>query len=110
MVKLTQKDKLALSIFKNKLTKALNKDRPHLILFGSKARSDSRPDSDIDVLIIIKEISLQKRQIISDIATEIFLEKQVDISPHVYSQKEYQNFLSLQTPFMLLIKREGLAI
>lgn len=110
MPKLTQKDKSALSIFKKRMRKALEKDRIRLILFGSKARGDHHPNSDIDVLIIVKNMTPKKSRIISNIATEIFLEKQVDISPHVYSQKEYQKLLSLQTPFMLFVKQEGLII
>lgn len=109
MANLNKKDKLTLSSFKEKINEAL-KNKPRLILFGSKARGDSHSSSDLDVLVILNQLTPEKRQMISDIATDAFLKDGVDISPHIYSQKEYKELLSLQTPFMLSVKEEGLVI
>lgn len=110
MVNLNKKDKSALLNFKEKINKILEKDNPRLILFGSKARGDSDPNSDIDVLVIVNQLTPENRRVISDAATDVFLKDNIDISPHIYSQKEYKELSSLQTPFMLSIKQEGLAV
>lgn len=110
MTKLPKKDKFILSIFKNQIKEILKEDNPRLILFGSKARGDFGYGSDIDILIILKKVTPEKRDIISDIATEIFLKKGIDLSPHIYSEREYQELLLLQTPFMSTVKQEGVII
>lgn len=110
MVKLPKKDTIALSDFKHKLAQTLKNEKPKLILFGSKARGDFKRGSDIDVLIILKHSTPEKRRLISDLATDIFLKQKVDISPHIYSRDEYKKFRSLETPFTLLIKQDGIII
>lgn len=110
MVKLPSKDIKALSDFKTKLAQTFIDERLKLILFGSKARGDFRRDSDIDVLVVLKQSTPKKRRIISDLATDIFLTQRVDISPHIYSHEEYKKFRSLETPFMLSVKQDGVII
>ena len=57
------------------------KGRIHsIVLFGSVARGEARPDSDIDFLIIINEDSATKRRI-DDISYNISLEDDVVIQP-----------------------------
>ncbi|OGF21507.1 hypothetical protein A2Y83_04490 [Candidatus Falkowbacteria bacterium RBG_13_39_14] len=110
MSQLSKQDKNALDEFKKKLADSSKYDLPNLILFGSKARGNARKNSDLDLLIIFKKLTPQKRWLVSDLATEIFLEREIDISPHVYSKKEYEDFLKLQTPFTLSIKKEGITV
>lgn len=110
MVKLSKKDMSALLSFKTKVSRVLSEDNPRLTLFGSKVRGGSKSSSDIDVLVVVERLTSRKRAIISDIATDIYLETDIDISPHIYPKKERGKLLSLQTPFMLSIKQEGLAV
>ncbi len=46
-----------------------------LILFGSRARGDARPDSDYDVAVIVRNLSDRRRvrRILSDIAYDYIL-------------------------------------
>lgn len=110
LMKLSEKEKSALSFFKKELKKRLGKDKIRLTLYGSKARGDFHDDSDIDILVVSEKLTAKKHQIISDLATDIFLETQIDVSPHIYSREEYQKLVSLQTPFMLSIQRDGIII
>jgi len=60
--KLTKKEKEALKEFKRKIIQKFSKEVLELKLFGSKVRGDSRKDSDIDVLIVLKSLSKKKRR------------------------------------------------
>ncbi|MBI2459826.1 MAG: nucleotidyltransferase domain-containing protein [Parcubacteria group bacterium] len=110
MLKIPLKDTIAIAYFKDRLARTLEDERPKLILFGSKARGDFKPGSDIDILIVLKRTTPEKRRLISDVATDIFLKQQVDISPHIYSSNEYKKLRSLETPFMLSVKQDGITI
>jgi hypothetical protein len=60
------------------------------ILFGSKARGDSTPDSDIDVLVILNEEEGQTRSQILTIASRISLNYDVLLNPIIVSEDRYQ--------------------
>ena len=72
------------------------------ILYGSEARGDARPDSDIDLLILLdkEDISLKEEQ-------EIEFETGVIISPRVFSKKIWEK---LTTPFSENVMKEGIAL
>lgn len=110
MVKLLAKEKSVLFDFKKKVKSVFKKDNPRLILFGSKARGDFKPYSDTDVIVVLKKLTLSKKRVVSDFATDIFLDKNIDISPHIYSEKEFKELLALETPFMLSVKKDGVKI
>lgn len=110
MVKLLEKEKIVLLDFRKRVNNAFSKDNPRLILFGSKARGDFKSDSDTDILVILKKLTPYKKRTVSDFATDIFLEKNIDISPHIYSEKEFNELSKLETPFMLSVKKDGVRI
>ncbi len=108
---LNQKEKKALQEFKQKLKKELGSDFLELKLFGSKARGDSRKDSDIDVLVIAKKDTSKVRDKIIDTSMET-LHKYDDIyiSTHVYSKKDYMRYCNIPTVFMQIIKQEAISL
>ena len=110
MNKIREKRKRALMDFKKKLLSALGDDILVLKLFGSQARGDFRKDSDIDVLIVLNSLSRKKKDFIMDLTTQILLEYGVDISPIIYSKKEYDYYNRLPTVFMQILKREAVPL
>jgi predicted nucleotidyltransferase len=56
------------------------------ILFGSTARGDSQPESDIDILLIADEDGWRFQHAISDVASDVSLEYDVLIGPRVIAQ------------------------
>ena len=59
-------------------------------LFGSKARGDSRPWSDIDILIIVDRDDWQLSHAISTLAADVSLEYDVLIGPRVIGQERWE--------------------
>ena len=61
------------------------------VLFGSKARGDSTPDSDIDILLIVDEDDWQFSHVISTIAARVSLEYDVLIGPRVIGRERWES-------------------
>lgn len=69
--KLTSIEKKALIEFKQELYRKFPNRVKKIILYGSRARGESKPDSDIDVLIIADDDDLKLAEKIGDISWTI---------------------------------------
>ena len=81
------------------------------ILYGSEARGDARPDSDIDLLLLVDKDRLtyaDKDRIIAPFY-DIELETGVVISMMILPRKEWESRPFL-TPFQDNIHREGITL
>ena len=83
-----------------------------VILYGSEARGDARPDSDIDILILLPEFKdikryIAKRSEISGHLFELSLDLDVDISPLVLPRNVWN---VRKTPFTINVTNEGIRI
>jgi predicted nucleotidyltransferase len=75
-------------------------------LFGSKARGDFGKDSDLDVAVVLKQVDFVTKCLVIDIAYEELLKTDVEISPLVFSQDEYERQRREGYPIILEIERD----
>jgi predicted nucleotidyltransferase len=81
-----------------------------LRLFGSKARGDSDPESDIDVLIVLENYDWEIEKAVSRLCFDINIEYGVLLVPVLYSRAEYESDLTKVTPFYQNVRKEGVLV
>lgn len=78
-----------------------------LRVFGSRARGDASPESDLDVFIELEEATPEQRQRISEIAWEVGFEMDRVISTLVTTRDDLERGAMGANPLLLQIEREG---
>lgn len=78
-----------------------------LRVFGSRARGDAAPDSDLDVFIELEEATPELRQRISEIAWEVGFEMDRMISTVVTTRDDLEHGAMGANPLVLNVEREG---
>lgn len=78
-----------------------------LRVFGSRARGDAAPDSDLDVFIELEESTPELRQRISEIAWEVGFEMDRVISTVVTTRAELEHGAMGANPLVLKVEQEG---
>ncbi len=79
-----------------------------LRVFGSRARGDATPDSDLDLFIELEEATPELRQRISEIAWEVGFEMDRVISTVVTTRHDLEHGAMGANPLVLNIEREGI--
>ncbi len=80
-----------------------------ILLYGSRARGDERPDSDIDILVVLKDDFdySEMLELSSDFAASLSLENDVVISRAFVSKEQFEH---RQTPFLMNVRREAVPV
>jgi predicted nucleotidyltransferase len=108
--RLTQREQDAVYDFLQRLQRGFGRAVRQTTLFGSKARGDSGPDSDIDILVIVDEESWSLRDSVSVIASRVSLEYGVLIGPRVIGQERWERMARENLSLYQNITREGISI
>jgi predicted nucleotidyltransferase len=108
-LKLTKKQYQALKEFKKQVTDLT--EVTDFYLFGSYARGEADNESDLDVLIITDELLVrEEKHLITDIAFEINLKYETNISATVVFQDSWEEGEYSVIPLHREIECEGIPI
>ena len=106
------KRQLGLTEFVKRLRQSLSANVVDVRLFGSEARGEATPESDIDVLVVVQpegeRVALEDRVI--DIAFDVNLEFGVYLSPRVITPGILNDRVWRETPFVRNVVGESIPL
>ena len=105
--KMTESDLSILKIFAQRVRAHFPEAR--VWAFGSRARGEAHPDSDLDVCVVVKGLDEDDDRTIIDAAWEVGFANDVIISTVTFSLKEFTEGPLTRSPIVAEIRRNGVA-
>ena len=107
---LTVNEEKAVELFIEKLLTEFSQDIIDVRLFGSKARHNADPDSDLDILVLVKRPDYAFKHAILWLAAELSLTYDVLLSPRVLSLATWQKMIQANTLFYRTVCTDGIPL
>ena len=107
---MNQKDSKAVEEFRKKVRELLGNNLERLALFGSKAEGRDTWDSDIDILVLIKDSAANLHERILDLAFEINLIHDVYLSRRIITVSTYNHPVWRITAFMQTLRNKAISL
>lgn len=103
---------IVFSEYKSAISEILGTSLVDVILYGSRARKDARPDSDYDIMILAditpEEVSKYADQIY-DMTYDFEMKYGMEINPNVQSLAVFKQWRKVY-PFFINIDKEGIIV
>jgi predicted nucleotidyltransferase len=98
--------------FRNELGSALGSNLEQVVVYGSRVRGDEEPDSDLDVLVVLRKSGRSLRETIHRIAYKLMWDCEFDplISLNIIDQEHYQLLREAGSSYLGNILREGIPL
>jgi predicted nucleotidyltransferase len=79
-------------------------------LFGSRARGDAREDSDVDLLVLIDDLTWREAIEAIDLGTDEELRSGVPLSPLPHATAEFERLRAMESLFAREVDRDGVVV
>jgi predicted nucleotidyltransferase len=107
---LTRVEREAVHILLERIRHELHSARVSATVFGSRARGEGDPESDLDLLVVLERDDFETRQRVFDLAYEVYLETDVMIAPLVMSQEALDTLRQSGRRLAREIERDGVPV
>jgi predicted nucleotidyltransferase len=107
---LADNERSALSDYLARLHDTCGKRVMHVVLFGSKARGDSGPESDIDLFVVLRGELDGLKQALADLSYDVSLNYGVVLSDFVVGEQRYHWMAEHREPLPTEVQREGVEL
>jgi predicted nucleotidyltransferase len=107
---LSERESSALQAY---LTAAQARFGPHLVevlLFGSKARGEAGPSSDVDIIVILARPTVQDLSDARGLAFDVLLSYGVYLSVRAMSRQAWQTLARRKSMFYRNVLRDGISL
>jgi predicted nucleotidyltransferase len=81
-----------------------------LVIYGSKARGDDHPDSDLDVLLIVKNEAAPLKRQLRRLGYELAATSDAVPSILAYTQNEWEGRKKSGSPFQQAVERDAVQV
>lgn len=95
---------------RERLVEELGDKIESIVLYGSVARNEAHEDSDIDILVVIRDDDRKLYDKISKIRTRIDLDNNTLTALVQMSRNELERYLKLGSPFMESVVEKGVIL
>jgi predicted nucleotidyltransferase len=109
-MKLTQADKRWIKQYRRQLTKRFPGMVAQVLIYGSKARGEAGPDSDLDVLLIVHDEAADRKHEMRDIGYLLDPYGKVLPSIMAYTELEWEARRKSGSPFRKNVERDKVRV
>ena len=79
-------------------------------LYGSKVRKTARPESDVDLVVLVtQQTSALREEVFTEVST-VILERDVLLDVHLMDRRQLQELQRLGAPYAAVIQQEGIPL
>ena len=109
-MKLTAEEELWLESYREILSKQFPGVVDQIIVFGSKAKGTATEDSDLDLLLVIRDGDWKVKDAITQPGYLLALDRNAVPSMIVLTRKEWESLRIREAPFWQTVQRDGVAL
>lgn len=109
-MKLTSEELAWLDSYRQALSQQFHGLVEQIIIFGSKARETATADSDLDLLVVIREGDWRLKDAVTRPGYQLSIGTEVVPSIMVYTAEEWESHRRRQAPFWRTVTRDGVVV
>ena len=106
----TERVKHTLSDYIHRVSTYYPQDVLSITLYGSQARGDAHPESDIDLFLVVQDNTPTLREAFHDLAWQVQFKHDMVISDIIRSQEEAHQMQAQGFPYYQNIEKEGIVL